>query len=386
MGENRRSATFFAIANVLAGLLHYAFQVWSGMQLSAVEFGELNSWMAYLSVALSLSMFAQYFSNFKVAPQSLLTLAAGIGIGASVFAAVLPFLFGDSLGWIPVGCIGLLLAIAFCWFVGQAQIRLLFYLMGTAILVMAASKFVFAFLAFPVSEPNKSLAWAVSLGYAPALAFACGAILLWVKDSPPVPQRSLGQSVWATLILAIASVYIPQFDIIVIHRTQTPEIIGQFARVSILYKAVFFSFLIIAQLILPYQVRAAAGQSVSTKESALYGRVSLMIRLQIMVVSLVLAGIVYGLSDMAIGFVGWDLSEARPWILLSCLNMSLLTNIFFRLQLDCVQGRMKFASLALGMLVAEALIAMYFNWPVGEYYIYALTFNFSLWAIQNFRS
>lgn len=382
---DKRAAAFFAAANLLAGLIHYAFQVWSSRRLSAVEFGELNSWIAYLSVALSCAAFAQYLANFHVARRSRLSVLAIAGVGLGAATPLLPFVLADAAGLVPIAVVGFFCAVAFSWFIGQAQARLMFYLMGAALLLAAAGKFGLALVPFPVERVILSLAWAVSLSYAVALLALCLALLVSAPDSPTSASPPLGLGLLAPGILAAATVLVPQLDIIVIHQTQTPEVIGQFARVSILYKVVFFSFLVLAQWILPHQLQDYR----SRMDGRAPGRDGFhplrpRARGAMLLLSLALAGAVYLGGRLAMTWMwGGGFSELRVWVLLSVLNMALLTNIFFRIQVDCAYRQPWAALGALLGLLAELGLALGLRLSVARYLEFAIAFNAALWLAQD---
>lgn len=377
MGKNHhaRAAAFFAVANVVAGILHYFFQVWSSSQLSVLEFGELNSWIAYFSVALSLGAFAQYGANFFIASPAVLRMVCWLTLLLSVLSFFAPWHVGQTNGLIAA-LFGVTMGVTFSWCMGQAQARLAFVVMGLGVLICAIAKFALAGVRFPVDQPSMELAWAVALAYSPALVWMSVVLIIQGSYWPRIEGRGHGFSagLGASAILSFASVFIPQADIIAIHQTQSPDVIGEFARVSLLYKAVFFGFLILAQWLLPHQLASAETQPQVARWLA--GS-----RWRVLGVGMV-SGVVMMSGSLAIGgLIMPGLTDAWVWIVLSCFNMVWLTNLFFSIQLDCVEENLKRAGLTVAALVAEAGFAIYLKMPVTRYLLFAIACNTALWFL-----
>jgi hypothetical protein len=368
-----RSAAFFAFASVAAGVLHYLFQVWSVSQLSLLEFGELNSWIAYFSIALSLGAFAQYSANFFIASPRFLRISSWIVLFAAIVSLVVPWKLSNS-GGVTVAIFGVVLGILFSWCIGQAQARLAFIVMGIGVLGTGVAKFVLAGVSFPVESASVELAWAVALSYSPALIWVSGILLILGPKWSRIPGKVHGTAsgLTASAILSFASVYIPQMDIIAIHQTQAPEQIGEFARISLLYKAVFFSFLILAQWLLPHQLATADQQP--RLVSWMGGS-----RWRVLSMAMILGFMAFLMSVSVGPLIMPGLREQWLWILLSCLNMVWLTNLFFSIQLDAVEQNLKSAGFALAALGVELVVAIAMKLPITQYLIFAGTVNAALW-------
>lgn len=373
MKNHARGAALFALANVSAGVLHYLFQVWSASQLSLLEFGELTSWIAYFSITLSIGAFAQYSANFFLASPRTLKLSCWLILLISIASVFFPFRISEP-GPFTIGAFGLTLGILFAWCLGQAQARLAFGVMGFAILITGIAKFSLAGVEFPVQSASLELAWAVALCYAPALIWLSAVLIIlgpsWSRDAKK--ERGAAEGLAASALISFASVFIPQLDIIAINQTQDPEVIGEFARISLLYKAVFFGFLILAQWILPHQLAPEAHQpKVVRWLSASRWRVLALGMGQ--GIAALIVSIILGRMFMP------QLIEKFQWLVLSCFNMVWLTNLFFSMQLYCVDDHLKKAGLILGALVLEMVIAIAMNFPVTEYLCFAIAVNMTLW-------
>lgn len=325
---------FFALASALAGGLHYLFQIWAASQLSDSEFGQLTAWIAYFSVSLALGSFAQYGANFFIlSNHRFRQISWGLMI-LSVLSLSAPFLFPDASGF-TIGFSGVVLGILFSWMIGQCQARLAFISMGVGMLFTGLAKFFLAGAAYPVLHPGFQMEWAIALCYAPALVAMSLILVLSLKTSTRVqsPEHAVSSKIFASLFLSFATVFIPQMDIITVDQSQPIEVIGQFAKIALLYKAVFFAFLIFSQWILPFQLR---GDVTDSKTMSWFLKRSH----SILIVSMSLSLGAIGLSFIIGHFYDPSILKMKGWIILSCLNMMVLTHLFFQLQTDCVCNRL----------------------------------------------
>lgn len=374
--NGQRGAIFFAVANLGAGILHYLFQVWSSVRLDVVDFGKLNSWIAYYSISLSIGAFAQYGANFFNLNRSRLKLFSWSLVAISLLSLPLPWWLPQA-GPLLIGMVGLLLGVLTSYLMGQAQARLAFATMGTSLLMIGISKFALAGASSPTSEPYLDLAWAFGLSYAPGLLLLAIAIILREASWPRVAKSELSsvKGLGATAILSFASVLIPQMDVVVIHRTQLEQSIGEFARISLLYKGVFFGFQIFSQWLLPYQIGKRT-------EGILLIRWVSRSPMRTLFMALGLAGVAILVTFLVVARFVPGVLEHPSWIVLSSLNMALLTNIFYFVQKASVMGRIGQSSLMLGALLLELALALALRLSVEGYLLYALIFNLVWWSVS----
>ena len=371
-----RAAAFYAAASVAAGGLHYLFQLWAVTQLNSKEFGELTSWIAYFSITLTLGAFAQYGANFF--PASAKTLKR-LSWGAIVLAALSmtsPYVLGTGGGGVKVAIIGVALGVMFSWFSGQAQAQLAFVVMGVGIFLTGITKFFFAGASFPVQQASIELAWAVALCYSPALIWMAMAMILFADKWTPTSarRRNLARGLGATAILSFSSVFIPQMDIVAVHNTQTAELVGEFSRISLLYKAVFFGFLIFAQWLLPHQL---GHQTTSYQFVKWIGQS----RWRVLLTSAAMGALTF-ICSLTLGVaLNPALKDQILWIFLSCVNMVFLTNLFFAIQISCVQEVLLRPFLISLFLICELLLSMVLQQPITQYLETVIVLNFIAWLV-----
>lgn len=374
--SGRRGAIFFALANLVAGVLHYLFQVWSSVRLDVVDFGKLNSWIAYYSISLSVGAFAQYGANFFNLNRSRLRLFSWSLVALSLLSLPLPW-WVPQAGPLLIGMVGLLLGVLTSYLMGQAQARLAFATMGTSLLMIGISKFALAGASSPASEPYLDVAWAFGLSYAPGLLLLAIVIIIRESSWPRVAKSELSsyKGLGATAILSFASVLIPQMDVVVIHRTQLEQSIGEFARISLLYKGVFFGFQIFSQWLLPYQIGKRT-------ESIFLIRWVSRSPLRTLFMALALAAAAIFVTFLVVAKFVPEVLEHPSWIVLSSLNMALLTNIFYFVQKSSVLGQIGQSSLMLAALLVELIVALVLRLSIDGYLLYALVLNFVWWCIS----
>lgn len=363
------AALFFAAANVLAGFFHYLFQVWCANQVDVVSFGELNSWIAYYSLGFSVASFAQYSANFTAFHVKEIRRWHWVIFLLSCASFSIPWLLPVANG-VMIALVGVFFGILFSWYLGQFQARAAFVIMGFATILCAVAKFALGGVGFPVTKPSLDLAWAVALSYAPGLILLVAVMIVWGKSWAPITtaERTLTHKLAAPIILAFSTVFIPQFDIIVVHQTQDPETIGQFAQISLLYKAVFFSFLIFSQWLLPHQLAKAHNlQPMMKWITQSYWSVP--------VLSVLLAMVAISCSFVIGPIFTPQLLEKREWIVLSCINMALLTNLFYLIQISAVKNDLIFASSVFLFVLCEGALAMFKGLTISQYLQMAVVFN-----------
>jgi hypothetical protein len=354
---------FFVAANLLAGLLHYVFQVVAARELSAPSFAELNGWLADVSVFAAAGGLLQYASNFRPASRARLRSAI-VGAGAAAVLLACMWRFGGA-GLTPER--GLAVVFASCmfgWLLGQAQIRMAFVVMGTAGLIVAASKLAFTFVPFFDPADVERFGLPIFACYGPGVLV----LILFLWQAPNVQHSAPGS--WAApLILSMAAAVIPQFDMVLMNHTQPPEIFQDFARASLFYKGIYFVVFIVAQWLLPQQIQARSRTAV--KALVLTGAAAAAASAMLSLLSPWISTLV----------MHWPVAPQAGLVFWSCLHMSLLTLLFLWIQEACAHGRTRVAAFALAALALEALLQSILRLPAGTYLIAITAVQMSVLSI-----
>jgi hypothetical protein len=354
------SASFpFVAANVVAGLLHYLFQVIASRRMSAAEFSQFNSWFAHMAVFFFIGGLLQYAANFFPAGRrrlratvvivnlftlSLLALWPLTPAGATVLHAVMVLTGAAAIGWLT----------------GQAQIRLLFLTIAAVNLLTALTKLSVIFWVKVEPAVLEQFVFAVFASYLPALWWLSAK--MWNgsdAEAHPTPRAPTGhwlESWSAPVVLSVAGAVIPQMDLVIMSRIQSAVMFQEFARASLFYKGIYFFIAIFAQWLLPHQIRAREGRLAT----ASLGMAALSIGGS---AALTLA------SPLVVAWIlHWESTPPPLLTFSSCLNMSLLTWIFLLIQEACAQGRVRMAAFTLAALSFEALAQLTFKLEPVSYY------------------
>lgn len=115
----------FVALNFLAGFLHYLFLVIASKKLPVESFSGLSAWLAYLSFAFIGAGVMQYLSCFVPLRRGQIKALIVAGLIYAVGIAILPFLL--PFNYVIIGAGSGLMACAFGIFLGQAQVRILFF-------------------------------------------------------------------------------------------------------------------------------------------------------------------------------------------------------------------------------------------------------------------
>ncbi len=341
-----RSGSVFVGANMVAGLLHYYFQILASQRLSAAEFSGLNAWFANLAIFFLVGGILQYAANFFPAPRHRLRIAI-VAINAFCLSVTALWLLGPDGQTLTRALMVLAGASLFGWLMGQVQIRMMFSTLTVANLLVALTKLSLIFSSLSGDSELERFSFALFACYLPALWYA--SIMVWQRrdEFDKQVRRRFSWEMWsAPIVLSIASSVIPQMDLVLMSRLQSAEVFQEFARVSLFYKGIYFFIFIFAQWLLPFQIRDG--------ESGLF-------RASFVLVLATLAGST-GLTLAAPWIVSWVLHwEATPSLMMifaACINMSLLTWVFLLIQENCAQERPRIAGVALSILAGEAALQL----------------------------
>jgi hypothetical protein len=198
--------------------------------------------------------------------------------------------------------------------------------------------------------------------YLPALWWI--SFKVWNEPSALLPKKNaLSWKLWsAPLILSTASAVIPQIDMVLMNRIQPAFEFQDFARASLFYKCIYFLMFIVAQWLLPQQIRGE-------KQTPAAGSHGWML---FAAASLVASAALSAISPfVSIHVLRWDHAPAMSLIFLSCLNISLLTWVFFEVQSGCARHKIRGAAMALAGLGIEAAIQLTLALTANSYLILA---------------
>lgn len=350
-----REAGFFVIANLLAGLFNYLYQVSASKQLSRAEFADVSSWVAHVSVFLLVAGILQYAGNFFPARRMALRRQI-IFINLLTFGMLVLFFTFSGLNPLAIGALTVSVGLAVGWVTGQAQFRLMFNLLGAVNILSAFTKLVLVLLPNSHFSLLERYYIALLLGSVPSLWLLSAS--LWPLKAEPTATENSGHNYWlAPIILSAATAVIPQFDLVVLRRSVTAEAFEDFARASLFYKGVFFLFMIAAQWLLPRQIQAKG--KIQSPAMTSFRLIPIAI-----IGSVLMTVAAPPIAQMALG---WASVPPLEMIFLSCFNMCLLTWLFLLIQEFCARGRPRPAALAFGGLLAEGVLQLSLHLNVTRY-------------------
>lgn len=366
-----RSGSFFFVANVVAGVFNYIFQIFASKDLSGHDFSNLYGWFADLSLFFMVSGVLQYASNFYPARRIFMRRAV---VAINVFCLILAaawfqFPAGQGVARAMMIVSGSTL---FGWLMGQIQYRRLFVGIGLANILITSVKMAIIFL--PILEVAERYRFAMFASYLPALWLL--SIFAWqIPDqTSAIRLNRFSWKLWAApVVLSVTGAIIPQLDMVLIARIQPAAVFENFARASLFYKGIYFAFLIFAQWLLPHQIHGE-WNGAKKKISALWlAAMALMAS----------AGITFVSPWVVQIFLKWDQVPPAKMIFLSCLNMSLLTWIFLMIQEACARTRTQVAALSIAVLGFEAALQLAGQWSIDGYFTASILCQvFIIWMLS----
>ncbi len=321
--------------NTLAGILNYAFQVMAARRLGVADYGSLNLWIADVTVALSVGTVAQMVANYFPMPPRSLRKFAYFAITLAILASTLICFVADKgladglfAGGMAVG-LGLISG----WLGGQVQARLLFGLLGGALVAGASLKLLVGGLgAFQGPLTNYYVAVSASF-IAPILLIGGMSIAHPLGPMAEAREQQVKVKVICACLLAMATALIPQLDIINLRQFQSSEVLGQYARVMLAAKAIFFGAAAILQVALPFHLRAQDA-NLNQSASGAIRKAELTVVAACFVASGCAALFLPWLSPMLFGF---ELADFQGWILLTGVIASMQFALLQVIQRDCAK-------------------------------------------------
>lgn len=341
-----RSSSWFVLANAFAGGLNYLYQVLASRELSAAEYANLNAWFANLAIFFLIGGVLQYAANFIPLSQ-IKTRSAIFLINLICLGLAAAWILGPEGETFARALIVLTGAALFGWMVGQVQSRMLFLAMTVASLLVGASKIALVLTSTFGATLLERYTFALFACYLPALWWM--SFKVWNQPAPQLPRKNVWSwSLWAApVILSTASAVIPQMDMILMNRIQPAAEFQDFARASLFYKCIYFLMYIVAQWLLPQQIQS--GNSAKQKHSWYAFAAA----------SLLASAALAATSPLAVQWVmHWDHTPPISMIFLSCLNISLLTWVFFEIQASVSRHHLRGPALALVALGVEAALQL----------------------------
>ena len=374
------------VANALAGVLNYGFQIQAARRLGLVDFGVLSNWLANVTIMLMVASLSQMLANYFPMTKRRLTWCCNGIIAPSVCVAACLLLMSLNGTLTPQRnqLAAVFLGVAASWLGGQVQARLRFGLLGLALFVGAAVKFGTTFLAFPGQTELTSYYLAIPLGLAVAAVVLGGVILLRPADDhqlASVVEQPVAR-VASAAILAVATALLPQLDIINLRLTQTDAMIGQYSRVMLFAKGIFFSAATMLQVALPLHLlaqRARGEKPQSIREERSVWRAEMSV---IGICAVVAAGVTSLGPWISIHFLGYPLADFQMWILLTCLIAAVQFGLLQEIQRNC--AKLDWRGAILGLAGCVGIFGL--NWGlglnrVGDYLLLACIYYSVLLAV-----
>jgi hypothetical protein len=373
-------------ANALAGVLNYGFQIQAARRLGLVDFGVLSNWLANVTIMLMVASLSQMLANyFPMSKRRLAWCSIGmIGASVSVAACLLLMSLNGTLTPQLNQLAAVFIGVASSWLGGQVQARLRFGLLGLALFLGAAAKFGTTFVAFPGQTELTSYYLAIPLGLTVAAVILGGVILLRPAGDHHLVSvaEQPAARVTSAAILAVATALLPQLDIINLRLTQTDAMIGQYSRVMLFAKGIFFSAATMLQVALPLHLLAQRAQGEKRQSSGDERSVWRAEMAVIGICSVVAVGVTWIGPWISIHFLGFALDDFQMWILLTCLIAAVQFGLLQEIQRNCAKLDWRGAALGLGGCVGIFGL----NWGlrltrVGDYLLLACMYYSVLLAL-----
>ncbi len=350
-----RSGAFFLVASVGTGLCNYLFQVVAARQLSSENFSQLNGWFADLALFFMFGGVLQFAANFWPSGPRLLRPILVIA-NALAIAAITYWLTAPGALTLERVLMILVVSTLFSWLMGQVQIRLQFTIISLVNVLGAVSKLGLSVAPFGLPTELNRYAFAMFATYLPGLWII--SVYLW---SAPKPEPGARHSGWsAPILLSIATAITPQFDLVLMHHTQTSATFAEFAQASLFYKAIYFLIFILAQWLLPRQVKHHNHEGSAGLPAVAAG--GLVLALGLTLISPWISRLL----------LSWPQGPARSLVFLSCVHTTLLALIFLTVQGACARRDLRLSGLLLAGLALEAGVQMLLRFEANNYLLFII--------------
>lgn len=360
-------AGFFLIANIVAGVFHYLFQVIGVKRLDPADFGQLMGWMAYAALGFSLGLLAQSLANFF--PQSHRALRWQSAVILVISAITTYISITHELSSTLHAVVGIIMFAFLGWLNGQTQTQKLFLALGIVGLAVATAKLSVVLL--PSVITSEQFYWGYTLNPIIGISFLAVMFFFRKKTSSQAPDLHVKDGVSAAIILAFITMFIPQFDILFVAQTQSAEVTGEFAQVALIYRGIFFFILIFAQWLLPSQIQGQKS-NLSTKEE--HKRIAIALGGGVLIAAM---ASILG-PPLANTILGISLGEHPWWIFYSTVHVCILTILFLRIQKDCAALKLKSATIQTLTMIFVLSLMMYLKPQVTTYLVIVCVAHFTL--------
>jgi len=344
-----QGGVIFFGASLLAAFCNYLFQVIASRQLTPKEFAELQAWVANLAPFMVGGVVLQYYANFHPAKSKALRSAAVVLAVLSAGAFAVWPLTDEPIS-LANSALVVAVTASMLWLMGQTQIRLDFVWLSVGSLLLASGRVMYVL--FPHESGGFGTFVFANL-VAPAAVVVMLAVRLWpARDVTGTKSGNFWQN---ALVLSMAGALIPQFDVFLMNHTQAEGDFISFARASLFGRAVYALTMIMAQWLLPNQLRGLKTAPKVPLWAALGG---------ILLTCAVMAGFAEPLARYAFG---WDSAPEPMLVFLAGAEISMLATIFILIQGFCAKNQMHKAVALLGLLGAEAALQMVLKLPMMQF-------------------
>jgi hypothetical protein len=345
-----KGGAVFLTASVIAALTNYLYQVVASRQLSPREFADLSVWVANLAPFMVLSAVMQYHSNFKPASAKFLRIASVACVALGVC-----FLVFWDYGQEPFSLWHSVLVVVStamaAWLSGQTQIRLSFLLLAGGSLAIAVSRLGFVIPSWDGLETLAKFPLANLVG--PVVCILL--LTVGLRSAKSHPAAKDGKFWQRAIILSLAGALLPQFDMFLMGHTQAEADVIEFARAGLFGRAVYAVATIVAQWLLPNQIRGVKfGVQVSV--------------LRVTMGLLAVCGVIGLLSpQIAYYLFSWESAPPRDLVFLASTQITLLAMLFVIIQAECAKNNIKAAAIILSVIGLEALVQWSFGLHMRQY-------------------
>lgn len=260
MSSSRQRPLLLAASSVFAGASAYAFQLLASSSSARAEFAALNGWIFYVSAAATAGVVLQYYVSLR-GPGARLTGAARTTMGvlaASVLGAAL--LLSTRLPPWATGALAVASQLAYGYAFGAFQASADLVALAALNVVVSVVR-----LGVPFALGLSASSFRSSMPASTAAATLVAVLFFRELEAKPTkPAKAETENAWKPLLPALlltgAATTFPFLDSLLVNAALPDDVAGEFARVQVAGRALFFGGLILLQVAYPYQLRAARGE------------------------------------------------------------------------------------------------------------------------------